>query len=67
MALDTAEKRRAASGIMLPLLPGVTPKAQKDVEWRREVAGSYPFNLAGAPRILRNNPMIVTLGRMMNR
>ncbi len=47
-ALDTAEQRRAASGIGL-LLPGVTPNADKDVEWRREAGWSYPFSLATPP------------------
>lgn len=48
MSLNTAEKRRAASGIVVPLLPGVTPKSAKDVEWRREAAWSYPFALGAA-------------------
>ena len=45
--IDTAEKRRAASGIpFLPLGPGVTPNATADVEWRREAGWSYPFVMA---------------------
>jgi hypothetical protein len=37
----TAEERRSASGIWLPLIPGVTPNASKDVEWRQQSAWSY--------------------------
>ena len=45
MAVGTAEKRRAVSGIGW-LLPGVTPNAAKDEEWRREVGWSCPFDLS---------------------
>ena len=42
MAIDTAEKRRSAAGVgFLPLTPGVTPNAAKDVEWRQQSAWSY--------------------------
>lgn len=51
MAIDTAEKRRAASVISFyPLGPGVTPNASKDQEWRQEAGYGYPGILAsGAP------------------
>lgn len=42
MAIDTAEKRRAASGVIfLPWGPGVTPDVAKDAEWRRQAGWSY--------------------------
>jgi hypothetical protein len=42
MAIDTAEKRRSASGVaFLPLIPGVTPNAAPGVDWRQQVAWSY--------------------------
>lgn len=42
MAIDTAAKRRAASGIpFLPLGPGVTPNVDRDAFWRATVAWSY--------------------------
>ncbi len=46
MAIDTAEKRKAISGIMLPLIPGVTPNVSKDAEWRSESGWSYRGFLA---------------------
>lgn len=47
MAIDTPEKRRSISGIPL-LIPGVTPNAAKDAEWRRQVANTYSLVPAGA-------------------
>jgi hypothetical protein len=47
MAIDTAEKRRSISGIQL-LIPGVTPNAAKDVEWRYESGWNY-MGLLAAP------------------
>lgn len=48
MAIDTAQKRRSASGVpFLPLGPGVTPRATKPAAWRRDVAWSYSGNAAG--------------------
>lgn len=42
MAIDTTEKRRAVSGIGgVPLIPGVTPNASKDVGWRQQAGWSY--------------------------
>jgi len=44
MAIDTAEKRRAASGVGFhPLGPGVTPNADKDDAWRAQAAWGYLF------------------------
>ena len=43
MAIDTAEKRRAAAKVGRKFLaPGVTPNVAKDQEWRREVGWGYP-------------------------
>jgi len=39
---DTAEKLRSAAGVpFLPLGPGVTPNASKDIEWRAQAAWGY--------------------------
>lgn len=40
MPIDSAEKRRAAAGVSRRL-PGVTPNAAKDAEWRREAGRGY--------------------------
>lgn len=40
MAIDTAEKRRSISFIP-NLVPGVTPNASPDAEWRREAGYGY--------------------------
>lgn len=40
MAIDTAEKRKSISGMPF-LIPGVTPNASKDGEWRQESGWSY--------------------------
>lgn len=40
MAIDNAEKRRSISGIQ-GLIPGVTPNASKDGEWRQQSGWSY--------------------------
>lgn len=45
MAIDTAEKRKSISGIPC-LVPGVTPNASKDQEWRQQSAWSYSGILA---------------------
>ena len=68
--IDTAEKRRSVSGIWLPLLPGVTPNATPDAEWRAEAGWSYSGITYDTPAVVdrkSNNPMMVTVGRMMNR
>lgn len=41
MAIDDAEKRKSISGIMIPLMPGVTPEATQDAAWRQESCWSY--------------------------
>ena len=50
MAIDTAERRRAAGALRGRILrgPGVTPNVDKDVEWRSEAGWSYPGILAGS-------------------
>ena len=47
--IDTAEKRRSVSGIWIPLIPGVTPNAGKDQEWRQEAGWSYNAIAAETP------------------
>ncbi len=41
MAIDTAEKRKSASGIQVILIAGVTPNSSKDQEWRQEAGWGY--------------------------
>ena len=41
MAIDNAEKRRSISGIQHFLIPGVTPNATPDMEWRQQVGFGY--------------------------
>lgn len=52
MAIDSAEKRRSISGIIIPMLPGVTPNASKDAEWRQEAGWSYSGIAAAAAGIV---------------
>lgn len=50
MAIDTAERRRAAASITtLPFGPGVTPNALKGSEWRQQVGRGYSGFAAGEP------------------
>lgn len=49
MAIDDAEKRKSISGIWIPLIPGVTPNASKDAQWRQQSAWSYSGIAASAP------------------
>ena len=49
MAVDTARKRRAASGVGgPPLVPGVTPDPAKPEAWRRRAGWGWAFTDAGA-------------------
>jgi len=57
MAIDTAEKRRSAAAVLFPTLPGVTPNASKDQEWRQQAAWGYSGILVDAP------PLIILGGR----
>lgn len=42
MAIDSAEKRKAISGVGIQFTaPGVTPNANEDAEWRQQAAWSY--------------------------
>jgi len=53
MAIDSVEKRKSISGIMLAIA-GVTPNAAKDAEWRQEAGRSYSGiagGIAGGPPI----------------
>ena len=42
MAIDTAEKRKAISGVVPFFAVGVTPNASTDLEWRQEAGWGYP-------------------------
>jgi hypothetical protein len=46
MAIDTAEKRRSLSFVVV-VSPGVTPNSSKDADWRSEVGFGYPFDDEG--------------------
>lgn len=48
MAIDSAEKRLSISGIPI-FLPGVTPNASQDQEWRQEAGWSYLGIAAAEP------------------
>ena len=52
MALDTREKRQAASAIGFYWAPTPTPNALLDVEWRQEVAWGYPGIAPDAPIVV---------------
>ena len=54
MAIDNAEKRRSAAGVpFLPLGPGVTANASKDIEWRAQAAWGYSgISALSAPEVL---------------
>lgn len=63
MAIDSAEKRRSAAGVaFLPLGPGVTPNASKDVEWRQQSAWSYS-GIAPTQSIALDPPALVYRSR----
>ncbi len=48
MAIDSAEKRRAAGGTpAIPLTPGVTPNVAKPAAWRAQSGWDYAY--AGTP------------------
>lgn len=49
MAIDTAEKRRAVAWVTIWILPGVTPNAGQDEEWRGEAGHGYPFLVPPPP------------------
>jgi len=52
MAIDTAEKRRAAAHVSRVWCgKGVTPTVGKDAEWRQQVAWSYSGIAASAPAV----------------
>lgn len=52
MALDTREKRQAASGIGFYWSPTVTPNVALDVEWRQEAGWGYPGIAPSAPVVV---------------
>lgn len=56
MAIDTREKRQAASVIGTVFPVGVTPNVSPDQEWRQEAAWSYPGILAGEPTTIVTIP-----------
>ena len=42
MAIDTPERRRSASSVIgVPYIPGVTPNASQDEEWRQQSGWAY--------------------------
>lgn len=70
MAIDSAAKRRSVAGIGFWLFgPGVTPDATPDQFWRQCSGWSYGGILAGAAAAVARlvNPMLCSVGRLMNR
>ena len=67
MAIDSAEKRRSAAGVaFLPLTPGVTPNAAKDVDWRQQAAWSYggvPVSGEPPPPVANDNEWLTRARR----
>ena len=49
MAIDTAEERRNIAFLRGVRLPGVTPNASTDSEWRAQAARVYSGIAAGEP------------------
>ena len=60
MAIDSAQKRKAISGVAL-LLPGVTPDVSKDAAWRKASAWNYFFAIVATLRIVKINNVPVSL------
>jgi hypothetical protein len=52
MALDTREKRQAASAIGFYWAPTPTPNVATDVAWRQEAAWGYPGIAPDAPVVV---------------
>lgn len=66
MAIDSAEKRRSIAG--LPhLIPGITPNASKDQEWRQESGWGYSGILAGNTPIPPTNTRVPFVRRRRQR
>lgn len=53
MAIDTAEKRKSAAGVIgvLGMGPGVTPNASQDLEWRQEAGYGYAGIATAGPGV----------------
>lgn len=45
------ERRKSKSGIWIPLIPGVTPQADRDAKWRRIAAWGYERFAAPLPLV----------------
>lgn len=54
MAIDTAEKRKSAAAVWHTQIPGVTPNAAKDQEWRQQSGWGYSGILAGGVVLVAN-------------
>lgn len=63
MSIDSAEKRRAISGIHYIGGPGVTPLVGKDREWRQQVGYGYPGISAATVHPPVNTFMLLHVGR----
>lgn len=49
MAIDSAEKRKAAAGAYRVAVKGVTPNSSEDAEWRQQATHKYSGVAADAP------------------
>jgi len=72
MAIDDAEKRRSAAHVGRPSVPGVTPNAAKDQEWRQQAGRSYSGILADSPVVPpavtgKVLPLLVNIGKLTGR
>ncbi len=67
MAIDNAEKRKNVAGLMIPHLPGVTPNAGQDAQWRYQAGWSYGGLAALADAGTRRQRQIKSLIRSRRR
>lgn len=67
MAIDSAAKRKAISGIPL-LIPGVTPNATPDAAWRQQSGWSYSGITPDSPSVQTQfTGLIANAGRLLTR
>ena len=62
MAIDSAAKRRALSGVIAGLLlVGATPDVLKPIGWRQNAGWGYSGIAAGAPSVTPETPIVCVL------
>lgn len=66
MAIDTAEKRRAAVAPCFAYLnPGVTPSSTHDATWRQRVGHSMGALAAPAAQVTQAEELVYVRGRQL--